>query len=137
MRGDIMGKISKEEIARREGMAYALKLAKEQGIDALEKDLKMRNAINLPLRCSQHDLEVFSENVKSNILYHIKVLVMVTLHDEFDFGNQRLQRFFKRFDSKAECLVGDYTNWDEQVQILAEECGITIEDNTKNINVKV
>lgn len=29
-----MAKISKEEQARREGMAYALRLAKEKGIDA-------------------------------------------------------------------------------------------------------
>ena len=51
-----MAKISKEEQARREGMAYALRLAKEKGIDALEEDLKMRNAIDLPLRVSKADL---------------------------------------------------------------------------------
>lgn len=37
-----MAKLSKEEMARREGMAYALRIAKEKGIDALEEDLKMR-----------------------------------------------------------------------------------------------
>ena len=30
-----MAKINKEEAARREGMSYALKIAKEQGIEAL------------------------------------------------------------------------------------------------------
>lgn len=44
-----MAKINKEEAARREGMSYALRIAKEQGIDALEEDLKMRNAIGLPI----------------------------------------------------------------------------------------
>ena len=68
-----MAKISKEEQARREGMAYALRLAKEKGIDALEEDLKMRNAINLPLRVSKADLSKFSENVKYNIVFYIKV----------------------------------------------------------------
>ena len=132
-----MGKLSKEEIARHEGMSYALRVAKEKGIDGLEADLKMRNAIDLPVRCSKKDLDVFSNNVKVNILYHIKVLMAVTLHDEFGFGQTRLKRFLARFDNKAECLAGDYTDWEDQVQILAEECGIVIEDNTRDINVKV
>lgn len=132
-----MGKLSKEEIARREGMSYALRVAKEKGIDGLEEDLKMRNAIDLPIRCSKKDLEVFSENVKHNILYHIKILAMVTLHDEFDFGNKRLKRFFKRLDNKAECIVGDYTDWSDQIDILAEECGIVIEDKPRSLEMKV
>ena len=36
MKGENM-KISKEEKARREGMAYALKIAKEKGVDGLEE----------------------------------------------------------------------------------------------------
>ena len=43
-----MARMSKEEQARREGMAYALSFAREKGLDALEADLKMRNAIDLP-----------------------------------------------------------------------------------------
>ena len=38
-----MARMSKEEQAKREGMAYALRLAREKGLDALEADLKMRN----------------------------------------------------------------------------------------------
>ena len=37
-----MAKISKEEQARREGMAYALRIAKEKGVDGLEHEIKMR-----------------------------------------------------------------------------------------------
>lgn len=35
---------SKEEQARREGMSYALRYAREHGLDALESDLKKRGA---------------------------------------------------------------------------------------------
>ncbi|MCR5705162.1 MAG: hypothetical protein K6G85_11195 [Eubacterium sp.] len=132
-----MGKLTKEEVARREGMSYALRIAKEKGIDDLEADLKMRNAIDLPVRCSKKDLDAFSNAAKVNILYHVKVLMAVTLHDEFGFGNTRLKRFLERFDKKASCFEGDYTDWEMQVQILAEECGIVIEDDTRDINVKV
>lgn len=132
-----MAKLSKEEIARREGMAYALRIAKEKGIDALEEDLKMRNAIDLPCRVSKADLDKFSENVKYNIVFYIKVLMAVTMHDEFGFGNKRIKQMFKRFDLKAECLADDYTTWDEQVSIIAEECGIDMKFGIKDINVTV
>lgn len=132
-----MAKLSKEEIARREGMAYALRIAKEKGIEALEEDLKMRNAINLPCRVSKADLDKFSENVKYNIVFYIKILMAVTMHDEFGFGNKRIKQMFKRFDLKAECLADDYTTWDEQVSIIAEECGIDMKLGIKDINVTV
>lgn len=132
-----IAKLSKEEMARREGMAYALRIAKEKGIDALEEDLKMRNAIDLPLRVSKADLSKFSENVKYNIVFYIKVLMAVTMHDEFGFGNKRIKQMFKRFDLKAECLADDYTTWDEQVSIIAEECGIDMKFGIKDINVTV
>lgn len=132
-----MAKLSKEEMARREGMAYALRIAKEKGIDALEEDLKMRNAIDLPLRVSKADLSKFSENVKYNIVFYIKVLMAVTMHDEFGFGNKRIKQMFKRFDLKAECLADDYTTWNEQVSIIAEECGIDMKFGIKDINVTV
>ena len=60
-----MARMSKEEQARREGMAYALRFAREKGLDALEADLKMRNAIDLPLRVSKADLDKFSTVCKN------------------------------------------------------------------------
>ena len=52
-----MSKLSKEEIGRREGMAYAYKLVKEKGIEALEEDLRMRNIYNIPIRVNKEDLK--------------------------------------------------------------------------------
>ena len=132
-----MARMSKEEQARREGMAYALRIAKEKGIEALEEDLKMRNVIDLPCRVSKTDLSKFSENVKYNIVFYIKVLMAVTMHDEFGFGNKRIKQMFKRFDLKAECLADDYTTWDEQVSIIAEECGIDMKLGIKDVNLTV
>ena len=132
-----MARMSKEEQARREGMAYALRIAKEKGIEALEEDLKMRNVIDLPCRVSKADLSKFSENVKYTIVFYIKVLMAVTMHDEFGFGNKRIKQMFKRFDLKAECLADDYTTWDEQVSIIAEECGIDMKLGIKDVNLTV
>ena len=133
-----MARIDKEEQARREGMAYALRIAKEKGIDALEEDLKMRNAIGLPVGVDRKALNQFTENVKFNTVDTMVILMAVTLHDEFGFGEKRVQRAIDRFMFKANCQYEDYTTWQEQIEILKEELGIelSIRANDKDVNVK-
>jgi len=130
-----MARIDKEEQARREGMAYALRIAKKKGIDALEEDLKMRNAIGLPVGVDRKALNQFTENVKFNTVDTMVILMAVTLHDEFGFGEKRVQRAIDRFMFKANCLDEDYTTWQEQIEILKEELGIelSIRANDKDV----
>ena len=130
-----MARIDKEEQARREGMAYALRIAKEKGIDALEEDLKMRNAIGIPVGVDRKALNQFTENVKFNTVDTMVILMAVTLHDEFGFGEKRVQRAIDRFMFKANCLDEDYTTWQEQIEILKEELGIelSIRANDKDV----
>ena len=52
-----MARMNKEEQARREGMAYAFKIAKERGIDGLEKELRLRNITKLPVAIKEKDVE--------------------------------------------------------------------------------
>ena len=129
---------SKEELARREGMSYALKYVKENGIEALENELKRRGAYNIPIRISDKDLKVFTDNAKMMLLDTVLILASMTLHDEFGFGKERLQRFIKRFNFKAECIGEDYTTWQDQIDILKEECGLEyqLRMNDKDIVMK-
>ena len=48
------------------------------------------------------------------------------IHDEFDFGAKRCQRFIKRANLKAECIVDDLATWDDFIQQIKEELGIQI-----------
>lgn len=128
---------SKEELARREGMSYALRYAKKNGIEALEKELKMRGAYDIPIRISDKDLKAFTDNAKMMLLDTVLILASMTLHDEFGFGHDRLQRFVKRFNFKAECIGDDYTSWQDQLDILKEECGLEylIRMNDKDVKI--
>lgn len=128
---------SKEEQARREGMSYALKVAKEKGIDGLEEELKRRQAYNIPIRISNKELQEFTDNAKNMMLDTILILASVTLHDEFGFGHDRLNRFKERFNFKAECIGDSFTDWQDQIDILKEECGLeySIRFNDKNVRV--
>lgn len=128
---------SKEEQARLQGMSYALRVAKEKGIDGLEEELKRRQAYNIPIRISNKELQAFTDNAKNMMLDTILILASVTLHDEFGFGHDRLNRFKERFNFKAECIGDSFTDWQDQIDILREECGLeySIKFNDKNVRV--
>lgn len=128
---------SKEEQARLQGMSYALRVAKEKGIDGLEEELKRRQAYNIPIRISNKELQAFTDNAKNMMLDTILILASVTLHDEFGFGHDRLNRFKERFNFKAECIGDSFTDWQDQIAILKEECGLeySIRFNDKNVRV--
>ncbi len=132
-----MGSLKKDEQLRREGMAYALRVAKESGIEGLEKELERRNATEIPLRITKAQMQQYSENVKENVVNHILLLSLVTLRDEFEFGAKRLKQFEERFMDKASCIVGDWTTWEEQVKVLAEEVGIEYVEYMKEVTVRV
>lgn len=132
-----MGSLKKDEQLRREGMAYALRVAKEKGVDGLEAELERRNATEVPLRISNQQLQQFSDACKANIMNHILLLTLVTLRDEFDFGEKCLKQFQSRFNEKAECIAGDWSDWEQQVSILAEEVGIEYVEYMKDTTVKI
>mgnify|MGYP004500587241 CR=1 FL=1 len=129
---------SKEGQARMEGMAQALRIAKERGIEGLEEDLKMRNIIGLPVGISKAESDEFVRRTKLNVIDTVMTLAAVTLHDEFGFGQKRLNNFFDRFQLKAECMNSDYCTWEDQLEVLRKECGIerSIRWNDKDVKVK-
>ena len=130
-----MAKINKEEQWRREGMAYALKVAREKGIEGLEEEIKYRNISLVPIAVSKEKMDECVNNIKMNTIDTMLILSASTLRDEFGFGKERLARFVERFNYKAECLVDGFCTWDDQMTMLAEECGIklSIRHNDKNV----
>lgn len=78
------------------------------------------------------------DNAKNMMLDTVLILASMTLHDEFGFGKERLQRFIKRFNFKAECIGEGYTSWKEQIDILKDECGLEyqIRMNDKNVRME-
>ena len=132
-----MSSLKKDEQLRREGMSYALSVAKENGVEGLENELHRRNASEVPLRITKAQMQQYSESVKENVVNHILLLSLVTLRDEFEFGAKRLKQFQERFTDKASCIAGDWTTWEEQVKVLAEEVGIEYVEYMKDVTVSV
>ena len=129
---------NKEERARMEGMAQALRIAKAKGIDGLEPDLHMRNITDLPCAVSRAAMDECIMNIKYNVVDTFTILVAYTLHEKFGFGKTRLDRFIRDFNFQAECLDEDYCTWEDQIEILRQECGLdlNIRKNDKDVRVK-
>lgn len=119
-------KLNKEEVARREGMAYALKIAREKGVEGLEEEIRFRNCTQLPLGAKRKNCEVAIEAIKNQTCDTFIALTCHTLNDEFGFGQKRLQKFIDRFEGKAECLADGYCCWNDIVKTTWDELGLNL-----------
>ncbi len=111
---------------RLEGMVYAYKQIKENGLEAFEKELAFRSPLNLSIPIKQKELKKITDDVINRSMNVILVFALAVLHDEFGFGAKRCKQFVDRFNSKTAGLVEDYITWDEQMQIIKDELGIEV-----------
>ena len=137
-------KLSKEEQARRAGMAYALKIAKEKGVDGLEAELKRRGALYAPILLPQKELDQFTYQTKIHTIGTITAMAEYVLRNKFGFGNRgrngkrgRMDEFKHWFNFYAESVVEDYLTIDDMVENLNEETGIDLffKKNDKNVRI--
>lgn len=113
------------------GLKVAHKIAKEGGIEAIEKEILYRGRIGNQMPVSNADLMRAAEKIEKNIMQTVTALMLLTLHDEFGFGRKRLEQCLDRFMFKTECM-GDPENlfcWQDVHDILQEECGMDMEIN--------
>ena len=122
-----MSSINKEMQARTEGMTYALRIAKEKGLEELEKEIKFRNLTGISLNLSRKDLNKASEKIKEMTMDTFTILTVAVLHDEFGFGEKRCQRFIYRMNKKAECMIDDLCTWDDYIKSIKEELNINLQ----------
>ena len=119
-------KINDYMAGREDGLMMALDIVKKDGIEALEKEVQFRNVTGIHMPLAKKDLDKATVKIKEQLLDTVTVLSVATLHDEFGFGGKRCQRFIKRFNTKAECLVDDMASWDDYIQMIREELGIEL-----------
>lgn len=125
-------------------MAYALQIAKEQGIEALEEQIKRRGISFAPCRIPQKELDEFSMRVKENAVGTITVLAAYVLRNKFDWGNRgrdgkrgRLDEFRYWMNYYADSVLQDYFTIGDAVEDLATDAKVDLFFEMKNINVRI
>ena len=81
---------NKEERARMEGMAQALRIAKAKGVEGLEEELRMRNIVDLPCAVSKSAMNECIMRIKNNTVDTVTILSAYILLEKFGFGRTRL-----------------------------------------------
>ena len=114
---------------RNEGMQFALRIAKEGGIEALEKEAKFRQVTNLPSDVKMESARKAFTQIRENTADLVMAMTLATLRDEFGFGTKRLQRYIERFEGKMDCINEDYVTWVDIVDNIEEETGVKLSIN--------
>ena len=126
-----MGKLSKEEMSRNQGIVFAYEQAKkaqENGLDpveALKNEIEYRGINNVAVLMSATERARYRQLVTERIINMVSLLSAVTLREKFGFGAKRLKDFFTLFETKTLNLVNDdEASIDNYIQKIQEETGI-------------
>ena len=109
---------------RNDGLAMALTIAERDGLAALRDEIHFRGVTNIQTSIAKKELNAASQKIKEMTLDTMLVLAVATLHDEFDFGAKRCQRFIDRMVKKADCMLDDMVTWEDYITAIEAEMGI-------------
>ena len=112
---------------RNEGIAFCDKIAKEKGLEELQRVTRQRNLAGLRTLIDPRELDQDFRDATLQILDTVLIMSLIVLKDEFDFGTKRLDRFKKRFNDKTECLETGNVTWIDMIEQVREENNIKLD----------
>lgn len=121
-----MSNLKDYDRGRNDGLAMALRIVEEDGIEGLRKEIKFRGVTGIHTTLAKKELDQASKQIKEMTLDTMIVLAVATLHDEFDFGQKRCQRFMDRLELKAGCLIDDLATWTDYIKAIKDEIGLEL-----------
>lgn len=80
------------------GYIAAFQKAKEEGVQALERDIKKRNILKADLNVKEKDMDELFNELSNNTL----TAVAWTLHTVYGFGKKRIVEFKNNFDKTVQ-----------------------------------
>ena len=110
-----------------DGLMMALDIVKKDGVEALEKEIQFRNVTGIRMPLAKKDLDKATVKIKEQLLDTVTVLSVATLHDEFGYGEKRLNKFIDEYQKQLEAYNSGYV---ERVRdfttVMKEEGGIEL-----------
>lgn len=109
------------------GMIRARNIVKEKGLEELDKEIRMRGLLKVPITITTEKINKWSESIKENIYNNMLTATLYALHELFGFGKERLRRFRDKYNEIA--LQAMDLDW------LGQHYA-TLEDYAKELNEK-
>ena len=100
-------------------------------MEALEKECRFRNITGIHTSLAVKDLDKASEKIKEVIADCYVILSLAVLHDVFQFGEVRCQRFRNGLDKAADYINDGLAEWVDYVNSIKEEMGIELKEPGK------
>lgn len=133
-----MGRMSKEEMARYEGMVYALRIARKDGIEGLEEEIKKRGISGISLNVSHKELEKATTNMRNMMFDTFTCFTVGILHDCYGFGQKRAREFVKHFNEGSQLLMDGTLSWQQVIENTEEALGMKLQlrENVKDTRLE-
>lgn len=120
-------KIDEYMKGRTEGMEFALRIVKQDGIEALEKEVRFRNRTGISLNATTKELDAASEKIKAMTVDTVMIMGAAALHDLYGFGHVRCQRFIDKMLEGAAYLLADLSYWEDYRREVNEQLGLNLQ----------
>ena len=118
-----------------DGMAYALKIVEQGGVEALRQEVKTRAAIFIPLEVTRESVTQIIATLADGILNTMLATSLYTLNQKFGFGQKRLMDYYEEFGHNCDMVTAldpfgnNYAKMSEYATILKDKYGIDLDVN--------
>lgn len=86
---------------RNEGMEYALRIARDQGIDVLAEEVKKRGYYRCTVKFTPEELNMSEQNISDRIYNNMLTIWYAVFRDKLGFGGKRLTQLKQWYDEKV------------------------------------
>lgn len=122
-----MNKMREYEKGREDGLDLALRIVRDGGLEALEKEIRFRNISGIHTSLASKDLDKASEKIKEMTLDTFTIIGIAALHDAFGFGEKRCQRWMDKVTEGADYLVDGLATWEDYINSIKERLNLDLQ----------
>lgn len=108
--------------ARLDGMEYALRKIKENGIEAFEKEYRMRNQYGIAF----HSPKAEEAEYRLHAVRCLMTMMLYTLHDRYGFGKERCAEVMRLFNARIADVAEGFVGWTEIAEQMEKEMDIKV-----------
>lgn len=126
---------NKEFDARMQGMRYAYEIAKAEGVDGLEKEIKRRNISGIPFTSSKAEAKALWDRLSQNLYNNITMTFLYCLTETFDLGDEEIKTLCKEYQklivacTDMDYMGEHYVKLEDYAIELKQRCDIDIDVN--------
>lgn len=108
------------------GMIRARNIVKEKGLEELDREIRNRGLLKVPITVPQSKIDKWAEGVKENIYNNMLTATLYALHEVFGFGKDRLKKFRDKYNELA--LQAMDLDWLGQHYVSLEDYAIELNE---------